>query len=246
LLSYTRDHSIIGNVYMTKAVFFDLYYTLIRYDPSREELLKQLLEGYGMEASLEAIRQGLSVADDFFYREQSRLPLSRRPAEERITIYIQHQEITLKEAGIHTSKQLTSELLGKMRQLDLKLALYDDVIPALTELKERGLILGSISNVDKDISPVFEELGIYKLLQIVVTSLETGFGKPEPEIFQEALRRAKVAAPEAIFIGDQYQIDVVGANRAGMKGVLLDRNNGFKEIVDCPRIQSLSEIVSLL
>jgi len=231
---------------MTKAVFFDLYYTLVRYDPSREELLKQLFGDFGIETSPEAIQRGLFAADDFFYREQSRLPLSSRPMEERIAVYTQHQEITLKKAGIDASKQLTIELLNKMRQFDLKLALYDDVIPALTILKDRGLILGSISNVDRDISPVLEELGIYKLLQIIVTSLETGFGKPEPEIFQEALRRAKVPASEAIFVGDQYQIDVVGANKAGMKGVLLDRNNKSREFATCLKIQSLAELINFL
>ena len=232
---------------MIKAVFFDLYYTLVQYDPPREDLAREALREFGIDVSREALRGSLSVADEFFYGEQARLPLHKRPPEERVALYAQHQYMILKEVGVNASQELVTKLLQKMKQFDFKLALYDDVVPALMVLgEERGLILGSISNVDRDISPVFEELGIYKLLPIIVTSVETGFGKPEPEIFQEALRRAEVPASEAIFVGDQYQIDVAGANRAGMIGVLLDRSNVYKDTVDCPRIQSLSEIVNLL
>ena len=52
---------------MIKAVFFDLYYTLVRYDPPREDLARESLSEFGIEASLEALRRGLSVADEFFY-----------------------------------------------------------------------------------------------------------------------------------------------------------------------------------
>ena len=81
---------------------------------------------------------------------------------------------------------------------------------------------------------------------MVVTSLGVGFHKPQPEIFQEALRQAGVEASEAVYVGDQYQIDVVGARGAGVKGVLIDRGDDFREITDCPRIQNLADIVQHL
>jgi len=89
-------------------------------------------------------------------------------------------------------------------------------------------------------------LGLPSLLQVVVTSQDSGFNKPQPEIFQAALRQAGVQVSEAIYVGDQYQIDVVGANKAGMKGVLLDRGGYFEEVTDCPHIQSLSQVAEHL
>ncbi len=83
-------------------------------------------------------------------------------------------------------------------------------------------------------------------MQVVVTSQEAGVNKPNREIFQEALRQAGIQAPEAIYVGDQYRIDVVGANEAGMKGVLLDRGNYFEETADCLRIRSLTQVVEHL
>jgi len=130
--------------------------------------------------------------------------------------------------------------------MDYKLVLFDDVMPTLTDLNTRSLILGLISNVDRDITSLLNKLGVKPLLQVVVTSQDTGFNKPQPEIFQVALRQAGTQASEAIYVGDQYQVDVVGASKAGMKGVLLDRNGYFEETTDCPRIRSLTQLVEHL
>ena len=163
-----------------------------------------------------------------------------------MALYTRYQGILLKEAGIEASEKLILGLLGKMQQFDMKMVLYDDVVPALTDLKGRGLILGLISNIDRDVTPLLNELGLPSLLQVVVTSQDAGFNKPQPEIFQAALRQAGIQASEAIYVGDQYQIDVGGANKAGMKGVLLDRGGYFEEVTDCPRIRSLTEVIEHL
>ena len=45
--------------------------------------------------------------------------------------------------------------------------------------------------------------------------------KPDPRIFLEAVRRAGAAASDSLYVGDQYEIDVLGARRAGLKGCCL-------------------------
>ena len=163
-----------------------------------------------------------------------------------MALYVQYERILLKEAGIAADEPLVLGLLGKMQQSDMKLVLFDDVMPALTDLKGRRLILGLISNVDRDITSLLSQLGLTSLLKVVVTSQDAGFNKPQPEIFREALKQAGTRAAEAIYVGDQYRIDVVGANQVGMKGVLLDRGGYFAETIDCPRLQSLTQIVEHL
>ena len=231
---------------MIKAVFFDLYHTLVRFEPPREELQAKALKDFGIDVTPEVFRRPLVTADEFIYQEIAHTPLSKRSEEDKMALYARYQEILLKEAGIEASEQLILGLLSKMRQFNMKLVLFDDVMPALTSLKNRGLILGLISNVDHDIAPLLDELGLPSLLQVVVTSQDAGFNKPQPEIFQEALRQAGVQASEAMYVGDQYQIDVGGANKAGMKGVLLDRGDYFENTTDCPRIQSLAQVVEHL
>jgi len=231
---------------MIKAVFFDLYHTLVRYEPPREELQARALREFGIEVSPDVFRRPLIIADEYIYQEIARSSLSQRSKEEQMVVWVQYEKILLKEAGIEASEKLIVDMLGKMRQFDMKLVLFDDVVPALTDLKNRGLILGLISNVDRDVTSLLNELGLPSLLQVTVTSQSAGFNKPHPEIFQAALRQAEVQAQESIYVGDQYQIDVVGANKVGMKGLLLDRGDFFEETADCPRIQSLTQVAEHL
>ncbi len=231
---------------MIKAVFFDLYHTLIRYEPPREESEARALKDFGIEVKPEVLRRPLVIADEFIYQEIARTPLRQRSETERRALFAEHQAILLKEAGIETSEQLVRDLLDKMQQIKTKMVLFDDVIPALTELKSKGLILGLISNVDRDITALLNELKLPSLLQVVVTSQEVGFNKPQPEIFRAALTRAGVQASEAMYVGDQYQIDIVGAKQAGIKGILLDRGDYFTEVSDCPRVRSLTQVAQHL
>jgi len=191
----------------------------------------------------EAFRSALAAADEFMYQEVARLPLSKRTDQEKMALYARYQALTLKETGLDASQELIAGMLKRMMQYGTKLVLFGDVLPTLTDLKKRGLALGLISNVDRSIEPLCRELGLSPLLQVVVTSQDVGVNKPQPGIFQEALRRARVEASEAMYVGDQYQVDVVGANEVGMKGVLLDRIGRMRERRDCPRIRTLTELV---
>jgi putative hydrolase of the HAD superfamily len=92
----------------------------------------------------------------------------------------------------------------------------------------------------------YEKLGLQPYLDFKVTSAEVGFDKPRPEIFQAALKKAAVNPDEALYVGDQYQIDIVGARGVGIKALLIDRNDYFTDITDCPRISSLAEIVKFV
>lgn len=233
-------------VAMIKAVFFDLYHTLVRYEPPREEVQAKVLSDFGIEVAPESLRRPLVIADEFIYQEHARLPINKRPEEEKMALYAQYQGIVLKEASIEASKELIGGILSKMQKFKFGLVLFDDVLPALAELKKRGLILGLISNVDHDIASLFQELGLTPLLQVVVTSQEVGFNKPQPQIFEEALRQAGVQAQEVMYVGDHYQIDVVGANGAGMQGVLLDRGGYFEGAIESLKIRNLSELVEHL
>lgn len=231
---------------MIKAVFFDLYNTLVSYDPPREETEARILNDLGVEVTPQSLLRPIMAADDFIYQEHARYPIGKRSKEETVELYTEYHGIVLKEAGIEASWELVTGILKNWLKANYKMVLFDDVVPTLTQLKERGLILGLISNVDRDITPLYQGLGLADWLGVVVTSQEAGFNKPDPQIFRVALRRAKLKPVEAIYVGDQHQIDVVGANGAGMLGILIDRNGFFESITDSPRISSLTQIVEYL
>jgi len=231
---------------LIKAVFFDLYQTLVGYDPPREEWESQALDSLGIKAPAKAFARAFNIADEYFYTENAMKPMSKRHTDEVTAIYAKHQSIVLKQGGIHPTPDLVRSMLLRFRDAKLKQVLFDDVIPAMSELKSLDLIMGVISNVDKDIKPLMDELGVSPFLTTAVTSQETGYTKPHPEIFLEALRRVELAPESVIFVGDQYQIDVLGSSAVGMKAVLLDRG-GFSEApADCLRVSNLFQLGNLI
>ncbi len=231
---------------MIKAVFFDLYQTLVRYEPPREEIEARVLKDFGIETTPAALVRPIIAADEFIYNEIARRPLSARSKEEKFALYARYQAILLREAGLKYDQKAIPNLLAAMQQSRMDLVLFDDVAPSLTDLASRGLTLGLISNVEQDMTGTLTKLGLYAWLKTVVTSLDAGAGKPRPEIFREALKRAGVKPSEAIYVGDQYNVDIVGARGAGMKGILVDRGDYYRDITDCPRIRSLAEVAGYL
>jgi putative hydrolase of the HAD superfamily len=83
--------------------------------------------------------------------------------------------------------------------------------------------LGIISNFDGRLRPVLDELGIGSLFRHVVISSEVGADKPDPWIFQEALRVAGIRANEALHVGDEPGSDWEGAAAAGLRVFRLKR-----------------------
>ena len=128
----------------------------------------------------------------------------------------------------------------------MRFVLFADVLPALKELKGRKLVLGLLTNLDRDMKPLCRELGLEPYLDFTVTSAQVGSDKPHPPIFLAALERAGVKAQEAVHVGDQYGMDILGARGVGITAILLDRQNLQTDVTDCPRIQGLAGLAALL
>ena len=233
---------------MIKAIFFDWFNTLARYEPPREELHSQLLGEFGIKVSPSELMPGLLAADKYFFGENTRSPVDKRNREGQAEVYSRYASIMLSEVGVKANKELILQILAKWPQLfsEVKFVLFDDVLATLKALKERGLILGLLTNATKDTVSVYRGLGLELLLNFVVTSEEVGADKPNPSIFQAALQRAGVVAAEAVHVGDQYDLDVAGARGVGINPILIDRYNLYPEVSDCPRVRNLTELAGYL
>jgi FMN phosphatase YigB (HAD superfamily) len=103
---------------------------------------------------------------------------------------------------------------------------FDDAAPALAELRRMGLRLVCVSNWDVSLPEVLARCGLDGKLDAVVTSAGTGARKPDPAIFEAALRIAGCSAAEAIHVGDTPAEDGAGARAAGIRALSLDRGGG--------------------
>jgi putative hydrolase of the HAD superfamily len=120
-----------------------------------------------------------------------------------------------------------------------------DAAAALTLARQAGLRTGVISNSNGMIKRILAGLDLLRLVDVVLDSQEEGVEKPQREIFERALARAGVAAAEAAYVGDLYSIDVLGARRAGLGGVLLDPG-GCWGPRDCPTAATVLDAVKRL
>jgi putative hydrolase of the HAD superfamily len=231
---------------MIKAVFFDFYNTLATHHPPREEAWVNACREFGINLEAKTLFNSLPAADMYWRDEESRLPLDKRTMEEKIELYAEYATMILQEAGANVSRDTALQIMAKLRGHKWEFKAYDDTLPALKELKDRGLIIGLVSNVAKDMETTYSELGIQPYLDFKVTSSEVGYDKPRPEIFMAALDKARVKPEESIFVGDQYHLDIVGSRGVGIKAVLIDRNDYSPDITDCPRIHSLTEIIQYI
>ncbi len=231
---------------MIKAVFFDLYNTLARFYPPREELQAVGCAEFGIQVTPEGIDRGYALADAYMAQENAVLPLRNRSPGAREEFFAEYQRLILQGAGAQVPRELAGKIWRRIRQIPYDLALFDDVLPAMDMLKLQGLTLGLISNINRDINQLLEALRLSPYLDFAITSREVGAEKPHPPIFLAALERAQVEPGEAIHVGDQYTSDVQGARGVGINPVLLDRYGTHPEVQDCPRIESLMELSGLL
>ena len=231
---------------MIKAVFFDFYNTVGRFWPPREELQAIACGEFGIKVTPEGVEVGYGLADAFMAREVARLPLRDRDRQGIKDFFAEYQRLILQGAGVEAPLDLALSISARLRQLSYGYALFDDVLPTLDELKQRGLTLGLLSNNEGDMGKVCEELGLSPYLDFTITSADVGASKPHPPIFIEALRMAQAEPPEAMHVGDQLDTDVKGALAMGIHPVLLDRDRLNEDSPDFPRIEGLGEVVDLL
>ena len=229
---------------MIRAVFFDWFNTLANYEPPREKLESQALRELGINAQPVDLKHGLLLADRDYFEENTISPIRQRSPEEQTRVYTRYQKTVLTEAGIDVAEEMLLKIMNRLQELyrGMTFVLFDDVLSTMKTLGEQNLTLGLLTNLQRDIDPICEKLGVRAYLDFTVTSAEAGADKPEPPIFLLALERAGVNASETVHVGDQYKLDVVGARGVGISPILIDRDNVYPEITDCPRIHNLTEL----
>ncbi|HUM15660.1 MAG TPA: HAD-IA family hydrolase [Candidatus Nitrosotalea sp.] len=113
---------------------------------------------------------------------------------------------------------------------------------AIRRVREAGLVAGVISNSNGSVRSILEATGLAAHLDFIIDSSVVGVEKPDPRIFHLGLREAGVTAREAVYVGDLYSVDVLGARAAGLDGILLDPR-GFWAPRDCRLARGLDEAV---
>ena len=147
---------------------------------------------------------------------------------------------------------LVAELVRQDQELLLAHArLYDDVIPFLRGLRDRGIKIAIVSNCTENTRPLLVKHGVDALADALVLSCEVRSAKPAAEIFRCALDRLGVTAEAAVFVDDQPGY-CAGSMAAGIRAVQIVRaglnGQGLDGQVPAPGtmvVRSLPEVEAL-
>ncbi len=203
---------------MTRAVFFDVDFTLIYPGPT--------FRGQGYRAFCE--RHGIVVDESLFERavaSAARLldgPDDAYDAE----VFVAYTRHIIEQMGgrgdrVDACAREIYDEWAACRHFEL----YEEVPGVLRELSTSGLRIGLISNSHRCLTAFQSHFDLQGLVTAAISGPEHGFMKPNPSIFRAALQLVNVEAGEAVMVGDSVSQDVEGALRAGMRGVLLHRND---------------------
>jgi putative hydrolase of the HAD superfamily len=217
-----------------RAVVFDLWQTLVRWpeDESRE-VRRGWSESLGLPG--ERVEEVWNTAS--FYRRRETGPI-RAALEE------------LQEALGVTAD--LDDLLARRLEVTRRALVPDAGVPeTLSELRRRGIGTAVVSNCTEEVALVWDESPFAALVETAVFSATAGCMKPEARIYDLACRALDVAPSDCFFVGDGANDELGGAERIGMRPVLIHPSgeqppwDGLASW-DGLRITSVSQVLDLV
>jgi putative hydrolase of the HAD superfamily len=223
---------------VTKAVFFDVDFTLIFPGPT--------FQGEGYQRACAA--RGIDVDASKFEAAAAASSFILDEVEEQIykhDIFIHYTASIIEKMGGRGANvvEVAREIYDQW-SVNHHFEMYDDVAPVLEALQRRGFVVGVISNSHRSLDAFREHFSLANVISVSVSGAEHGYMKPHRSIFDRALERAGVAAAEAMMVGDSVKHDIEGALNAGWRAVLLRRSGEVPHAIppDLPVIRTLTEL----
>ena len=209
---------------MIKAVFFDLDETLCDSDTAWNIAVKETFQRLcerEPNVSEEAITEVWTIVHQRLFQQLGAGKLSMAEVRDaRFQCLFEELGLPIDRMMEELSDFFCSRYLTGLR-------LYEDVtVLEALHAYHVGIITNGAhdEHTDSQLSKV-RHLGLSERIQSLTISGEIGVRKPNLEIFKVACERADVLPEEAMFIGDSVQNDIVGANRASMTSVLINRKS---------------------
>jgi len=218
-----------------RAVLFDLFDTLVRFDRERMPeiqingklvrssagMLHGILQTQAPQIGLEACYEALGAS----WREAERLrALDHREVSALDRFACFFRELGLDEAALPEGfgRSLIDAHRGALGRAAEFPAHHG---PLLRRLAERYR-LAVVSNFDYTPTAldILGRAGVVELFDTIVVSDEVGWRKPRRDIFDVALTRLGVPAEAALFVGDRADMDVLGAQQIGMDAAWINRD----------------------
>ena len=228
-----------------KAVLFDLYGTLVGFEPSRFVIQSQVAKKYDLFLTEAGVSKGYFLADKFMAEQNAVNPIRSMSIVEKEEFFARYEQLVLSGDELEIELSLCKKIFKELQNIPYSMVLYHDVIPTLNALRELNFKLGLISNMDKLGSEILDEFNLSSYVDVCVTSKEAKVEKPNSKIFDLALSKLNVDARSSIYIGDQILSDIEGAKNSKMLPILIDRESSHTDYKG-QKITDLSQLIDLL
>jgi putative hydrolase of the HAD superfamily len=208
------------------ALLFDAGGTLIDLKPSKDEVFKKALDQHGFHVRLDEVAKAISDADRETDEALSKLDGANEDPFWRM--FDKHVLRGLGYEGDHEalSKTISAEFDANTNKVENWIA-FPDARPLIEDLIDRKFKLGLISNATELLRRVMDNLDLTRYFETIVISAEVSVRKPDPRIFEIAVKNLQTPPNRAIYIGDKLAVDIQGASRAGLNTILLDRTGTY-------------------
>jgi len=202
---YLEKEFIGGGEKMKKAILFDLDGTLLNRDASVKAFI---------DNQYDRLKNWIGHVQKEQYMTRF-IELDMRGYVWKDVVYQQLiQEFTISTI---TWEELLQDYI---REFQFHCVPFDYLIPILEDLKSKNLLLGIITNGNgKFQMDNIKGLRIENYFDVILVSEWKGIKKPDPEIFNRALRKLDVSPMHSVFVGDHPENDVQAAQNIGMIGI---------------------------
>lgn len=160
-------------------------------------------------------------------------------------LHVEYGGAELDEAGYHAWNEVFEAGFAQAW------AAHPDAVPVVEDLLAAGLAVGALTNAA--VAYQTTKLARAGLGHVpVLVGVDTlGVGKPDPGCFLEACRRLGTDPARTAYVGDELDIDALGAVRAGLVGVWVDRPDGRRHAItdteiSAARVAGVHVITSLV
>jgi putative hydrolase of the HAD superfamily len=230
------------------AILFDLDGTLRHSRPSYDEALFEISGQVGLECADDRRLQALRWAHSYWAQSaelMQDLQAFREDQDRFLTNYVQRYLLILGCAPEQVAA-MAPQIYHRLKETHLRKDWVPPEVPeTLERLRQAGFTLAVVSNREKPLGDLLDRLNLGAYFDFTLTASQAGSWKPDVKIFQYAVQRAGTTPERALYVGDNYFTDIIGARRAGLMPVLLDPEGIFPE-AECPVIRSLNDLSQAL
>lgn len=219
-----------------RAVLFDALGTLVELQPPAPRLQRLLAEaGFEVDEQRAGAGFGAEIAYYLQHHLEGSDPESLDDLRDRCAEALR-EGLALPGLDHATARRV---MLGA-----LEFTAFRDAAPALRRLRADGRVLVVVSNWDCSLPEWLRPTGLLDLFDDVVSSAVVGVAKPDPAPFRRGLELAGVEPGDALHVGDSPENDLAGAEAAGVRAVLVDRDGSQPPGI--PTVRSLADVASLI